>query len=119
MMLLAMLSEKLDQLEAYIEEIDQMKPIDVLVFFFESCNQPLDDEINDSKVEHNQFSKDVKALIHTYQQQGVNAEEIACQLYTDLLFFVRKILVLSYAQQLGIDSQLYKKQMDFLFKGKS
>ncbi|MFO8078622.1 MAG: hypothetical protein R6U21_08285 [Thermoplasmatota archaeon] len=114
-----MLSEKLKKLDAYIQKIDQMRPIDVLGSSIDSFQQRQDESVMNASVELDQFSKEIIELIHRYQQKGISAEKIACQLYTDLLFFVRKTRILSYAEQLGIDHRLYKKQMDFLFKGKS
>ncbi len=119
MMIRGMLSEKLKKLDAYIQKIDQMRPIDVLASSIDSFQQRQDELMMDANDELDQFSKEINELIHRYQQKGISAEAMACQLYTDLLFFVRKTCILSYAEQLGIDHQLYKKQMDFLFKGKS
>lgn len=118
-MLLSMLSDKLHQLEKYIEALDQMKPIDVLSSALESFQETQDELAMDESNKLDQFSKEINVLIQKYQLQSVPAEVLACQMYTDLLFYVRKIRILSYAKQLEIDPRLYKKQMDFLFKGKS
>ncbi len=114
-----MLSDKLKLLQKKIEALDAMRPID---FLSESLAQidniQLDIDADEEKLIHS-FSKQMDKIIANYQQKGLSSEILCVELYQILLYQLRKTMIVSTAKQLGIEPRLYKKQMDFLFKGKS
>ena len=66
----------------------------------------------------NNFNKNISKVIINYKNKGASNSFIIIMLYFYLIDLVRKTLIEEKAELLGIDRNLYKNEMGFLFKGK-
>lgn len=113
-----MLGKKLKELERYIEEIEKMKPIDFLSDSLAQLSLSPMDLPEEQKRFGQLFHRDVDVLVEKYLKNGADETVIVSELYSFLLYFLKRRMVEAKAALLGIERTLYKKEMGFLFKGK-
>jgi len=112
-----MIDEKLKELGKYIDSFNEMSVVDLCNLFFKYIES---DQINNT----NFFDKKTP-LFHDLQQlkkdykNEIEADEFTWILFQFLLMEMRSALIIDKARSLDIDPHLYKKDMGFLFKGKS
>lgn len=113
-----MIDDKLKKLGDYIEELEKEKP-SVLI---EDFLKQIENEINNLSVEQlelgNQFGNNIIITINEYIDKNILKNIIGYHLLSILVSFIQKSLVEDKANLLGIDKNLYKKDMNLLFKGK-
>jgi len=112
-----MIDEKLKELGMYIDSFNEMSVIDLCNLFFEYVKS---DQMDDS----NYFNKETPLIRDLQQlkkdyQNGIETDEFTWTLFQFILMEMRSALILDKARTLDIDPHLYKKDMGFLFKGKS
>jgi len=114
-----MIGIKLKELEEYIKTIDEIEPIR----FLETYMKQIDDylkEIPDEQLEIAEiFNKDLIELVERYNEKRIYKSIVINQIYNFIINFSRRSAIESRAALLGIDKTLYKKEMSFLFKGKT
>ncbi len=112
--LLIMIDDQLKELVEYIEEIERKDPLEFLV---EGTRKLLSVDYSDEG-ERGELQRELTAIIEKYD--GVLTPSVIIrEILTVYLNFLRRKTVEAKAISLGIKPTLYKKEMDFLFKGKS
>jgi hypothetical protein len=110
-----MLDKKMEQLSSFINEIEQMDPIEFIkkygyeIFPIHSLND--DDMVR--KI--SKFNEDLDTLINA--NKDISEELLIQQMFYNVLFMLKKKIIYKQATSLGIQPSLYKKEMRFLFKG--
>ena len=113
-----MIGEKLRELGEYIEKINEIKPIDLL----ETNMKKIEKDLERFPVEQlelgGEFNKDIFRVMAEYSKKDISNYGIICELYNLLIGFLRKSMIETRAELLGIDRKMYKDEMALLFKGK-
>ncbi len=113
-----MIDDKLKMLGNYIEELEKEKP-SVLI---EDFLKQIENEINNLPEEQlqlgNQFGNNIVITIKEYIDKNTLKNIIGYHLLSIVVNFIKKSMVEEKASLLGIDKNLYKKDMNLLFKGK-
>jgi len=112
-----MIDEKLKELGKYIDSFNEMGIIDLCTLFIEYIKADQMYDTNDVDKE-TPLIRDLLQLKKTYKNE-IEADEFTWVLFQFLLIEMRSALILDKARSLDIDPHLYKKDMGFLFKGKS
>jgi len=112
-----MIDEKLKELGKYIDSFNEMGIIDLCTLFIEYIKADQLYDTNDVDKE-TPLIRDLLQLKKTYKNE-IEADEFTWVLFQFLLIEMRSALILDKARSLDIDPHLYKKDMGFLFKGKS
>ena len=110
-----MIMNKLRELGEYVEEMDRIKPIELLETNLRKIEKEFPTEQNDLE---DKFNEDVFKVVEEYRKKGASNSVIICELYNILISFLRKTLIEEQVESLGIDRKMYKEEMRLLFKGK-
>ncbi|MEA3457707.1 MAG: hypothetical protein U9R21_03425 [Candidatus Thermoplasmatota archaeon] len=114
-----MIRKKLKELDEYIKKIDETRPIE----FLETSIKQIEEEIKETSTAQlelaDAFHKDLIELIEGYTKKETYESVIISQLYNVIINFSRRAAIEHKAASLGIDRTLYKREMGFLFKGKT
>ena len=114
-----MIGIKLKELEEYIKKIDEFKPIRFLESYMLQIEDDLKEIPNEQLKIAELFNKDLIVLMERYTKKRIYKSIIINEMYNFILNFSRRSAIESRAELLGIDKTLYKKEMNFLFKGKT
>jgi hypothetical protein len=111
-----MIEKNLDELGKYAEEIKNEEPLKLIEKYF-SENEF--NNLNNIQLEiEKDFQNDIVKVINNYKDEGIPDKMISSYLFDVLIIFIKKSLIEQKANELDIDSNLYKNEMRFLFKGK-
>ena len=113
-----MIREKLEKLGEYIDKIDGIKPIELLENYMREIEQYLKIIPSDQLEIGDEFNKYIYKIIKEYIKNGTSKYVIICQLYNILIKLIRKDMIETQAESLGIDRKMFKDEMNLLFKGK-
>ena len=99
----------------YAEVINKSEPSKLIEKYFkQNESQNLKNTI--SKFEEG-FVNDIIEVINKYKVEGLPDKMISSHLFDVFLSFIKKSMIELKADELDIDSTLYKNKMRFLFKG--
>jgi hypothetical protein len=111
-----MIEKKLDELGKYAEEIEKEEPLKLIEKYFK-LNKLQSFENTKSEFEKD-FVNNVVKVINNFKDEGLPDRLISYHLFNIFVSFIKKSLVEMKANDLGIDTNLYKNEMRFLFKGR-
>jgi hypothetical protein len=114
-----MIGIKLKELEEYIKKIDKFKPIRFLESYIKKIEDDLKEIDNEQLRIAELFNQDLILLIEKYTNKRIYNSIIINEMYNFIINFSRRSAIESKAALLGINKKLYKKEMSFLFKGKT
>jgi len=113
-----MIKDKLKELSKYIEEIDGIKPIELLEINMKKIEKDLQNLPREQIDLGDKFSKDILNQVNEYKKKDLFNSVIAYGLYNALISLLRNSMIEAQAELLGIDRKMYKEEMRLLFKGK-
>ena len=111
-----MIDKNLEKLTRFIEEIDALSPTE----FFSTAQNLIPSEFN-RKLGNSRdvlLEKQVSCLIEDAQKERIDDDTLVYILYQNIYRLLRKKIIYSYAEQVGIGPRLFKNEMSKLFKGK-
>ena len=112
-----MIKDELKQLGEYAEELEKEEPFELLYNYINKNLQELD---NISEYQLNlgdEFGDKIINIVDEYTKKDITSSVVSYQLLTVLINFIKKTMIEDKAISLGINKNLYKKEMKFLFKG--
>lgn len=116
MISLVIIDEQLKQLHAFIESLDTMNVEEILSEYMQLVAPRFAEE---EVIQKNQsLIKELHDLKKTYSTK-MSSDEFSWILCQYLFIEMRNVLIFEKARVLNINPQLYKKEMDFLYKGKT
>ncbi len=113
-----MIADKLKELGEYAEDLEKEDPLDLLNFYFNKITGNLENIAEYQSKLGNEFGYGVTMLIRDYTSKDLLPILISYHLLSLLVSFIKKSMVEEKANSLGIEKNLYKQEMKFLFKGK-
>jgi hypothetical protein len=111
-----MIDKNLEKLMTFIEDIDALSPIDFFTTAQNLIPSNFNRKLDDS--EDGVFEKHVSQHIEEAQKQGIDDDTLVYILFQNIYVLLRKKMIYSHAEQLGIEQNLFKNEMNKLFKGK-
>jgi hypothetical protein len=112
-----MIKDELKKLGEYAEELQKEEPFDLLYNYTYKITEELEKLPEYQSNLGNEFSKKIINIVNEYVNKDLNSSTISYQLLSVLVSFIKKSMIEEKAISLGINSNLYKKEMKFLFKG--
>jgi len=112
-----MIKDKLKKLGEYADELQKEEPFELLYNYTCKITEELENLPEYQSNIGNEFSKKVINIVNEYTNKDINPSEISYQLLNVLVSYIKKTMIEEKAISLGINSNLYKKEMKFLFKG--
>ena len=112
------IEDKLKQLGVYAEELEKEEPLDLLNYYINQITEELDNFPDYQTNLGNDFRNDVVKVINNYTSKDLITPLVSYQLLCVLVSYVKKSMIENKADSLGIERNLYKQEMKFLFKGK-
>jgi len=113
-----MIGDELKQLGEYAEELEKEKPLDLLNNYFNQITEELENLPDYQSSLGNEFGNDVVKVLNDYTFKDLITPLASYQLLCVLVSFIKKSMIENKANSLGIEKNLYKQEMKFLFKGK-
>ena len=111
-----MIDRKLEKLTRYIEEIDALSSHDLCIQGMQTIPETIDESLlKDTAIS---FKKELSSLIQNAKKDQIDENFLIKILYENMRSLLRKKMIYTYAEQLGIERGLYKHEMNLLFKGK-
>jgi hypothetical protein len=112
-----MIKDELKKLGKYAEELEKEEPFELIYNYiykiFEEIENLPDYQLNLG----NEFGEKVINIVNDYTIKDLNSSVVSYQLLTILVSIIKKSMIEDKAVSLGINKNLYKKEMKFLFKG--
>ncbi len=112
-----MIKDELKKLGEYAEELEKEEPFDLLYNYIYKITEELENLPEYQSNLGKEFSKKVINVVNEYANKDLNSSAVSYQLLSVLVSFIKKTIIEEKAISLGINSNLYKKEMKFLFKG--
>lgn len=112
-----MIKDELKKLGEYAEELEKEEPFDLLYNYIDKIIQDLDNISEHQLNLGNEFGDKVSNIVDDYTNKDLTSSVVSYQLLTVLVNFIKKSMIEDKAISLGINKNLYKKEMKFLFKG--
>jgi len=113
-----MIADKLRELGEYAEDLEKEDPVDLLNYYFNKFTVALDNIAEYQSKLGNRFGNAVTVIIKDYTSKDLLPPLISYNLLSVLISFIKKSMIEEKANSLGIEKNLYKQEMKFLFKGK-
>jgi len=113
-----MIADKLKELGEYAEELEKEEPLDLLYNYINQVTRELENLTEYQSSLGNEFGNDVIKVVNGYTSKDLLTSLISYHLFSVLVSFVKKSMIEDKANSLGINRNLYKREMNFLFKGK-
>ena len=113
-----MIEDKLKQLGVYAEELEKEEPLDLLNYYINQITEEIKNFSDNQTSLGNDFRNDVVKVINSYTSKDLITPIVSYQLLCILVSYVKKSMIENKANSLGIEKNLYKQEMKFLFKGK-
>ncbi|MCK4995271.1 MAG: hypothetical protein KAR55_00140 [Thermoplasmatales archaeon] len=113
-----MIEDKLKQLGEYAEELEKEEPLDLLNNYINQITVELENLPDYQLNLGDEFEKDVIKVIDDYALKDLLTPLISYYLLGVLVGFIKKSLIENKANSLGLERNLYRQEMKFLFKGK-
>ena len=112
-----MIKDELKQLGEYADELDKEEPFDLLYNYICEITKEIEN-LPDFQINlGNEFSNKVASVVNDYNNRDLTNSLVSYQLLSVLVSFIKKSMIEDKAISLGINRNLYKKEMKFLFKG--
>lgn len=112
-----MIKDELKKLGEYAEELEKEEPFDLLYNYICRITGELDSFPDYQLNIGNEFADKVKNIVDVYRSKDLSSSVVSYQLITVLINFIKTSMIEDKAISLGINKNLYKKEMKFLFKG--
>jgi len=112
-----MIKDELKKLGEYAEELQKEEPFDLLYNYTNKITEELENLPEYQSKLGKDFSKKIINIVNDYSNKDLNPSELSYQLLSVLVSYIKKSMIEEKAISLGINSNLYKKEMKFLFKG--
>ena len=113
-----MISDKLNELGEFAEDLEKEDPLDLLNYYFNKITGDLDKTADYQQKLGNELGNDVVKVIKNYTSKDLLPHLASYNLLSVLVSFIKKSMIEEKANSLGIERNLYKQEMKFLFKGK-
>ena len=113
-----MIKDELKKLGEFAEELEKEEPFDLLYNYIYQNTEELDGLSDHQLNLANEFGDKVANIVNDYANKDIISLVVSYQLLNVLVGFIKKSLIEEKAVSLGINKNLYKKEMKFLFKGK-
>ncbi len=113
-----MAKDEIKQLGEYAEELEKEEPLDLLNNYINQITVELENLPDYQLNLGDEFEKDVIKVIDDYTLKDLLTPLISYYLLSVLVSFIKKSMIENKANSLGIERNLYKQEMKFLFKGK-
>ena len=113
-----MIADKLKELGEYAEELEKEEPLDLLYNYINQITRELENLPEYQSSLGNEFGNDVIKVVNRYTSKDLSTSLISYHLLSVLVSFVKKSMIENKAISLGINRNLYKREMNLLFKGK-
>lgn len=112
-----MIKDELKQLGEYAEELEKEEPLDLLNNYISKIPAELD-SLSDYQLNFgNEFRDNIIKIVNDYTIKDLSSPVVSYQLLSILVSFIKKSMIEDKAISLGVNRNLYKKEMKFLFKG--
>jgi hypothetical protein len=112
-----MIKDELKKLGEYAEELEKEEPFEVLYNYIYKITEELENLPEYQSNLGNEFKNKVINVVDDYTNKDLTSSEVSYQLLSVLVTFIKKSMIEEKAISLGINKNLYKKEMKFLFKG--
>ena len=112
-----MYTDKLNELGEYAERLEKEEPLDLLYDYINQVTRELENLPKYQSRLGNEFGNDVIKVVNGYTSKDLLTSLISYHLLSILVSFVKKSMIENKANSLGINRNLYKREMNFLFKG--
>ena len=113
-----MIDKKLDELGNYSEELEKIDPIELIEDFLKGLEKEVSSLTEEELMIGNWFGHAVIRTIDEYNKKAIVNNLISYHLLSILVSYIKKTLVETKANTLGIEKNLFKQDMSLLFKGK-
>jgi hypothetical protein len=113
-----MIEKKIRILEAFIEQIDKEKPILLIDKFIDRIEEHLKYLTEEQIILGNKFKERLKKDFNEFIKYDDSRTILIFTMLNVLLDHIKILFVEDKANSLGVDRNLYKNEMGFLFKGK-
>lgn len=113
-----MIEDKLKELGKYAEDLEKEDPLDLLNYYFNKITGELENIADYQQKLGNDLGNDVAKVIKNYTSKDLLPPLVSYNLLSVLVSFIKKSMIEEKANSLGIERNLYKQEMKFLFKGK-
>jgi hypothetical protein len=113
-----MIDDKLKELGEYAEELEKEEPFDLLYNYINQVTRELENVSEFQSSLGEEFSNDVIKVVKGYTGKDLLTSLVSYHLLSVLVGFVKKSMVENKANSLGIEKNLFKQKMRFLFKGR-
>ena len=112
-----MIKNELKQLGEYAEELEKEEPIDMLNNYINQITEELESVPEYQTKIGNEFGNEIIKVVNNYTFKDLTAPLISYQILSVLVSYIKKSMIENKANSLGIEKNLYKQEMKFLFKG--
>ena len=112
-----MIKDELKKLGEYAEELEKEEPFDLLNNYICQITEELENLPDYQLNLGNEFSNKVVNVVNDYTNKDLTNSVVSYQLLSVLVSFIKKSMIEDKAISFGINRNLYKKEMKFLFKG--
>jgi hypothetical protein len=112
-----MIDKKLDELGIYSEKIEKTHPIKLIDDFINKIEKEISSLTEEDLLIGNCFGNTIIKTIEEYKKKGIIDSLISYHLLSVLVSYIKKTLIISKANMLGIEKNLFKQEMRLLFKG--
>ncbi len=113
-----MIADNLKKLGKYAEDLEKEDPFDLLNNYINEISKELENISDYHSKLGNEFGNDLTKVIKQYTLKNLLPSLISYHILSLLVSFIKKSLIEKKAFSLGIEPNLYKQEMKFLFKGK-
>lgn len=112
-----MIKDQLKKLGEYAEELEKEDPLDLLHIHISKIMEELDGLPEYQSNLGNEFRNTIVKVVNDYTSRDLSSSVVSYQLLSVLVSFIKKSMIEDKAISLGVNRNLYKKEMKFLFKG--
>jgi len=109
--------DEIKKLGEYAEELEKEEPFDLIYNYIYKILEELENLPDYQLNLGNEFRSTVVNIVNDYTIKDLNSSAVSYQLLTVLVSIIKKSMIEEKAISLGINKNLYKKEMKFLFKG--
>ena len=112
-----MAKDEIKQLGEYAEELEKEEPLDLLNNYISQITEELDNLPDYQLNLGDEFGNKVVKVVNEFTVKDLSNPVVTYQLLSVLVSFIKKSMIENKAISLGVNRNLYKKEMKFLFKG--
>jgi len=113
-----MIKDKLRALGEYAEDLEKEDPLDLVNYYINKISGELNNIADYQSKLGSEFGNALTNVIKDYTSKDLLPPLASYHLLSVLVSFIKKSMIEDKADSLGIEKNLYKQEMKFLFKGK-